>query len=288
MNSLVSIGIPFYNNEKTIEIAIKSTLNQTYKNIEIILVNDGSKDNSIEIATKYAALDSRIRIINDHENRGLIYRLNQIIDSAQGKYLARMDADDLMDPARIEKQISVIEYNSEVDVVTTGLISLDNGYVPLGKRCCSTNVPDVYQVFKNGDQLLHASMLAKKSWFLMNKYLTGFDRAEDRELFTRTIGTSFYSIIPEPLYYYLDVQNMNLQKHLKSYDSERKALVKNWKTNISVIQFIWLYFRSCSKSIIIRIIFLIGKQETLLKNKNVPLTDKEKERAQSFLKRTFS
>jgi len=155
---LVSIGIPFYNNEETLLKAIKSVTNQNYTNLEILLINDGSKDKSLKIAYHEASKDSRIRVISDDVNKGLIARLNQIIDIAQGEYLARMDADDLIHPERIEKQVRAIEGNSKIDVVTTGMISLDKNLNPIGKRYCDHTSPNILDVFKNGHGILHASM----------------------------------------------------------------------------------------------------------------------------------
>ena len=106
MSELVTIGLPFYNDRLTLELAIKSIFAQTYKNWELILVDDGSTDGSLNIAKKIT--DKRVRIISDEKNKGLIFRLNQIASLAKGKYLARMDADDLMQPTRIEKQVEFL------------------------------------------------------------------------------------------------------------------------------------------------------------------------------------
>lgn len=274
---LVTIGIPFFNNEKALKYAITSTIKQTYTNLEIILVNDGSTDGSLTIAEQFLFLDNRIKIINDGRNKGLVNRLNQIIDLAEGYYIARMDADDMMDPQRIEKQVSLMESNPETDVVTTGMVSLDKELTPVGKRCCFAPTPDVLKVFKNGDGLLHASMLVRASWARRNKYLEGFARAEDRELFTRTMAKSKYAIIPEPLYFYYDVQNMTLEKYLKSYESERKAIMRHWKGNISIYNLLILLARSLAKTAIVRFYFVLRLEERLLKSKNEELKSEEKE-----------
>ena len=90
---LISAIMSVYNAEFYLDAAIKSILNQTYKNIEFIIVNDGSMDKSLEIINKYMIQDRRIVLI-DHQNIGLTKSLNKAIKIANGKYIARQDADD--------------------------------------------------------------------------------------------------------------------------------------------------------------------------------------------------
>lgn len=103
-----------YNGEKYLAEAIESILNQTYKNFELIIINDGSKDNSVEIIKNYMKQDNRIVLI-DRENKGLPYSLNEGISVAKGEYIARMDADDISLPTRFEKQVDYMQKN-ELDV----------------------------------------------------------------------------------------------------------------------------------------------------------------------------
>ena len=288
MTKLITVGISFYNNEKTLELAILSVLNQTYQNIELLLVDDGSKDSSLDIAKKFERRDSRVKVFSDGMNKGLIKRLNEIIELANGEFIARMDSDDLIDSSKFEKQIAAFENDPRIDVSTTGLASVDSTLTPLGKRCCLNKSPNIFAVFKNGEDLLHASMLAKKAWWLKNKYLIQFERAEDRELFTRTIKTSCYRIIPEPLYYYRDVENISLKKFIISYQSERKATFKNWKSNITFPQMIYLILRSFLKSIIIRIYFFLNLQDRIFTKGNDPLSNAEKTRILGEIKKITS
>ena len=102
---MLTIGLPFFNNDKTLADAVKSILIQSYKDWELILIDDGSTDGSNDIAKKFASIDNRIKLVSDGQNRGLIYRLNQIIDLAKGEYIARMDSDDMMMPGKLAKQM---------------------------------------------------------------------------------------------------------------------------------------------------------------------------------------
>ena len=94
----ITIGISIYNAELYLADAIKSIISQSFEKWELILIDDGSTDNSLSIAKLFAEQDSRIRIISDGQNKKLPCRLNQIIQEAKYEYITRMDEDDLISP----------------------------------------------------------------------------------------------------------------------------------------------------------------------------------------------
>jgi len=110
----LSVVLPVYNAEKYLDEAIQSILNQTYTNFEFIIINDGSTDSSLEIIKKYKNQDDRIILIT-RENRGLISSLNEGIEQSKGKFIARMDADDISLPTRFKKQVILME-NNNIDI----------------------------------------------------------------------------------------------------------------------------------------------------------------------------
>jgi glycosyltransferase involved in cell wall biosynthesis len=112
---LVSILMAVYNGEKYLREAIESMLNQTYMNFEFLIINDGSTDATEEIILSYN--DERIRYIRNEQNLKLIASLNKGLDLAKGKYIARMDADDISLPRRLEKQVEFMERNSDIGVL---------------------------------------------------------------------------------------------------------------------------------------------------------------------------
>jgi glycosyltransferase involved in cell wall biosynthesis len=122
-NPLVSVILPVYNAETYIAEAIESILTQSYKNLELILINDGSTDRSLDIMQSYA--DIRIQIIS-RENRGLVASLNEGIMKAKGKYIARMDADDISLPKRFEEQVAFLEMHPEVGLCGTAVMMFGN------------------------------------------------------------------------------------------------------------------------------------------------------------------
>ena len=111
---LVSIITPLYNCEKYIEETILSVINQTYKNWEMIIVDDYSKDKGAEIVRKYRKIDSRIKLYKNEINQGVSFTRNRAIDLSLGKYIAFLDSDDLWKKEKLEKQISFMEENNIV------------------------------------------------------------------------------------------------------------------------------------------------------------------------------
>lgn len=114
---LVTVFIPMYNAEKYIKYSLESILNQTYKNIEILIIDDGSTDNSVSIVKQYN--DKRIRLIKNGVNKGLPYTRNRALKEAKGKFFALMDADDISMKNRIEKEVDFLEQNKDIDVVSS-------------------------------------------------------------------------------------------------------------------------------------------------------------------------
>lgn len=111
-DDLVSIIVPVYNAEKFIKDTIKTVLNQTYKNWELLLINDCSYDNSTNIIEDYRKNDKRIHLINLEKNSGAAIARNTGIDNAKGRYIAFLDADDLWNEKKLEKQLNFIKDNN--------------------------------------------------------------------------------------------------------------------------------------------------------------------------------
>lgn len=108
----VSIIIPVYNTEKFIGKTIESVLNQTYKNWEILIFNDKSKDNSLKIIKKYSEKDKRIKVVDSKENVGVVAARNKLTEIATGEFIAFLDADDYWKQNKLEKQIKFMRKNN--------------------------------------------------------------------------------------------------------------------------------------------------------------------------------
>ncbi len=114
MNTLVSVLMPVYNAERHLAEAIESILNQSFTDFEFLIINDGSIDRSEEIILSF--IDSRIRYIKNKSNLKLIKTLNRGIQLCKGKYIVRMDADDISHPERIQKQVEFMESNPDIGI----------------------------------------------------------------------------------------------------------------------------------------------------------------------------
>ncbi|KYO66928.1 glycosyltransferase family 2 protein [Thermovenabulum gondwanense] len=267
---LVTIGIPFYNPGYFIIDAIRSVFAQTYNNWELFLIDDGSTDGIIDIISKIK--DPRVHILSDGKNKGLIERLNQIIQISSGEYIARMDADDIMHPERIAKQVAFLESNPNIDVIDTGAIILNKQGLPIGVKGLEEEPFSIVKIFKWGT-FLHASIMGKRDWFRNNLYDINYHRAEDRELFIRTLTFSNFAHIPEPLYFYRFEGNVRLKAYLQSYKSERKVLLKYGPKMIGLNYTIYLYARSLLKSFVLVFLSLLNKENLINKNKYQPLCE---------------
>lgn len=122
---LLSVIIPVYGVEKYIAECLDSVINQTYKNMEIIVINDGTKDNSAVIAKQYAEKDNRIKVY-DFENGGISIARNRGVRIAEGKYAAFLDSDDKIHPDMYMNMIAYLENNNDVDFVKCGFSEFDD------------------------------------------------------------------------------------------------------------------------------------------------------------------
>lgn len=218
----ISIGIPFYNAEKYLEDAICSVLAQTHKFWELILVDDGSTDNSLDIAKKYAQSDSRIRVISDGLNKKLPTRLNQIIFESRYNYIARMDADDLISNDRLQKQIEVLLNNDMIDFTTTSCLTIGKNNEITGINIIKDYQMSPGMILEGSTNLLHASLLARKEWYLRNTYNENVILAEDFYLWLQAAikNDLNYTVIEEPLYWYRVTENITVFKMINGYNAQ--------------------------------------------------------------------
>lgn len=268
---LVTVGVPFYNSERFLSDAVKSVINQTYTNLEIILMDDGSTDSSLKIALKFKNRDKRIKVISDGENVGLPKRLNQLSELAKGTYYARMDADDIMFPERISKQITYLLKNPKIDVLGTGLISIDNSTDILGLRKFSSLDKVTLKQTLNGPWAAHPSVTGKSSWFKENRYDENLKRAQDFEFWIRTVEKSDFARTNEPLLFYREASTSSMAKRLKS---TRFAIRTYWrnKTKIGLLYSIKQALLSMGKVVLYFSFFIFGATGVLIKRRYVKLS----------------
>lgn len=284
----ISIGIPIYNAENYLADAIKSVLAQTYPYWELILVDDGSNDNSLQIAQEFATKDKRIRVVFDGLNKKLPSRLNQIIKEAKYDYIARMDADDIIATNRFEKQIEFLRNNPNFDLVSTGLLSLKNNLDLVGYRIpCSSKHITLNDAVLGTTGIIHASIMAKKSWYFRNLYNEENRLAEDYELWLNAYLRKDLNVgfIDEPLYFYREEQNIKLEKMIRAYETQISIIKDLNNSSLSGVNKFKYIFKLQQKKILVKVLFLM-KADFLL-HKRRANSDRNDE-FQEILNKTLS
>lgn len=200
---LVSVLMPAYNAEKYIEKAIASIMLQTLKNIELIIIDDSSRDKTWEIVKKYRRKDKRIIALRNKKNLKLSKTLNIAIEKSKGYYIARMDADDWSYPDRLEKQYNFLEKNTSVGILGGSMEIIEENGTLIGKR----NYPeDDKNIRKNifwFSPFSHPLIMIRKSLFEnVGGYNPMFNPAEDYELYFRIGKLSKFANLPDVLLKY--------------------------------------------------------------------------------------
>lgn len=226
---LVSVLIPCYNVEKYVEEAVNSILNQTYHNLEIIAINDCSTDRTGELLEKLASIDSRMKVVTNGENLKLIKTLNKGITLCNGDYIARMDADDISLPTRIEKEVDFLEKHTDHDIVSTQFYAFrsenpnkkDLNHSPLHNEQLRA-----YLLFRSG--ICHPAVMIRKRVFteLGLKFDPEYMHVEDYALWSEAMYKTKLANLSEALLLYRvhkyqvsslheDIQNVNKKNVFK-------------------------------------------------------------------------
>lgn len=286
----VSIGISYYNAETFLADAIRSVVNQTYSDIELLLVDDGSTDNSAAIArsfeTKAHSLSNiTVICVSDGRNLGLGDRLNQMVNMATGEYFARMDADDIMHCDRIARQVAFLEENSKVDLVGTAAYSIDSANHVTGMFCHSQSPTGVMNVVRH-DCFIHPTVFGRTSWFRANPYDKDKTRIEDYDLWMRTISHSCFVNLPEPLIFYRMQGVPLLRRYLDSMSGER-AVMRQHRQEIP--HYYRWYFMTWIKSIAYTLAHFLRQTDLLSsRSRTVPLEHAEQNRAEVELQKSIN
>lgn len=190
-NPLVSVVLPCYDAERFLAAALDSLLGQTYDKLEILALDDGSSDGTLRILEEFAARDTRVRVLRNETNQGVIRTLNHGVAEAQGEIVARMDADDVAAPTRIERQVEVLARRPEVDLVGTGVEVVDGGsgrpLRPWPVRCREPGGARFAALFAT--PVMHMTIAARAEAMRAHPYGGTADslHTEDYEMFARML-----------------------------------------------------------------------------------------------------
>ncbi len=233
MKPLISIIVPIYNCEKYVKRCIDSIINQTYKELEIILIDDGSTDNSLDVINEYRKSDSRIKVFS-HPNSGVSYTRNFGIGVANGKYLSFVDSDDILDLGLYETFYKILEIHKDSDLIQCGYnvfndpdLLVDSKFIPEHLDIKSVSENDIYSNQLNIMNLRKSppDMIAISVWAKL--YLSSIIKEnnirfrEDLHMFEDGIFTIQYlnftkkaCLIKEKLYYYRVMPNNSLTQKM--------------------------------------------------------------------------
>lgn len=222
INSLVSVIMSCYNSENTLKSSIESILNQTYKNIEFLIINDASTDTTFEILKSYQVENNKIKIFSNNHNIGLTKSLNLLIKNSTGEFIARQDADDISYKNRIEKQVFEME-KFNLDFSVTRAIRKDNGKLIPN---LSYNLPSKFVVrFKN--PFVHGTfMFRKKSIEKINLYDENFYFSQDYKLISDMFKNNFKYKKIQTILYELNMKD-NISSNKKDEQKYYSDCVRN-------------------------------------------------------------
>lgn len=225
MNPLVTVLMPVYNAEKYLSEAIDSILVQTYKNIEFLIINDGSTDRSESIILDYQSKNSKIVYVKNETNIKLIETLNKGVRMANGKYIVRMDADDISKPSRIEKQVEYMETHPTVGVCGSFFTVFGEGinkpYIvkrPLGNKNIKASM-----LFTNA--IGHPNVIIRRSVMINNGvfYDKRFFRIEDWGLWTELMPYCDFGNLP---YSVLNYRRTSTQQTALAVDDPQNRIYR--------------------------------------------------------------
>lgn len=221
--------MPVYNCESYIVAAIDSILNQTLTAFELIIVDDCSTDKTIEIVSNYK--DERINFIQKKIKSGLVASLNMGINLSRGKYIARMDGDDISHLTRLEKQVNYLDQHSKIDLCGTAYQLIDSQTIVSFPICHD----DIKIGMLEYCPLAHPTVMLKKSFIDNNnlRYLNEFECAEDYELWTRCVSLGKINNMPDVLLSYRHHNNQFSITNKKNQD-KNSAICR-----VNMLSLIW-------------------------------------------------
>jgi len=230
----VTVLMPVYNGEKYLKEAIDSVLQQTFTDFELLIIEGGSKDNSLKIIQEYN--DSRIRIIyQDKDKPGLAAALNQGLESAKGEYIARMDCDDISHHDRLQKQVNFMDANTKVGICGTWVINLIDGKLSQVQKY-PLSYDEIRVALFYATSFGHPSVMIRNSMFKENKlsYDTKFTYGEDYDLWNRCSEYFQLANLPEVLLTYRVLSTSLYHSMLTELPDQLRSIYKRNLSSLNI------------------------------------------------------
>lgn len=263
---LVSVAMAARDAENSIELSIRSLVQQTYKNWELIVIDDGSRDATADRIRGF--VDRRIHLHIGGRTQGLAARLNQAIDSAHGKYVARLDADDIAYPQRIARQVAFLESHPEIDLLGTGAMVFGSDGKAIGLFPLRRTHEEICATPLSGFYLPHPSWMGRSEWFRRNRYRPDLRKAQDQELLLRTYRYSRFACLPEVLIGYRQ-DRLSLIKILQGRRSFCVALLNEARRAGGYAKVLLALSSQIGKSLADAIVIATGLERSILRHRAI-------------------
>ncbi len=251
---LVSVIMPAYNAQEYIKSAIESILKQTFTNFELIIIDDSSTDKTSTIINSFKKKDSRIKVLKNNSKRNIAYVLNMGIEDAQANSIARMDADDIAMPDRLELQYKLLHSKANIAVVGANIIIID----VYGKKTAIRTYPESSQNLKKClfrySPFAHPVVMFRKDFFEeVGKYNPRYSPTEDLDLWFRLGKKYQFATVPKALLLYRVHEKSSSHKVIKDleklvFEIRFNAIMKHgyrpsvYDVSYNILQFVSLWF----------------------------------------------
>lgn len=263
--------MPVFNCERTLASAIRSILAQTSGDWELLVIDDGSTDHTVAIACGFE--DSRVRVVLDgNRNQRLSARLNQGVQLARGRYIARMDGDDLSFPERLERQAAFLDVHPNVDLVGCGMVIFKSTGELCGLQLARSSHQEIVGGVLRSCLLPHATWMGRAEWFRTHRYDTSMKRAEDRDLLLRTRESSCFAGMDDVLYGYR-VDRTNISKNATARREYLKSVLSDAYRHRDWLRFLGAGTAEVAKLAIDTVAFATHTDRVLLHHRALQVRD---------------
>ena len=225
----VSVVIPAYNAMVCLPKTVDSVLKQTFTDFEVLIINDGSSDHILEWAA--SLLDPRVKVISQ-ENQGVSGARNTGIIYAQGEYIAFLDADDLWEPTKLEKQVHCLDNKPTVGLVYTWTVLVDWKDNPTGRILASHAEGNLWQQLMETNELCNSSssMVRRCCFDTVGVFDQSLKSAEDLDMWLRLANRYSFAVVKEPLTLYRQHSNSLSKNHEQMFESLRIVIEKTFQS----------------------------------------------------------
>jgi glycosyltransferase involved in cell wall biosynthesis len=267
----LTIGLPVYNAAPFLRDCLRSVFAQSWSDWELVIADDGSTDESLSILR--SIFDPRVRLVGPNLHQGLGACLNLITANARGRYIARMDADDMMHPSRLERQLRILLERPDLDGLGCGMVVLDRHLEPIGTKLNPVDHPAICADPLTGIRLAHATFVGRAEWFRSHPYNNDSYGCEEWELLFSTFAKSRFANLPEPLYFYRELDSFKVSKYLRR---QLRASIFCWRhgrAQFGTARTSWECGKRFGRGLLYAGAGMLRRAETLVRRRYAPLDE---------------